>query len=116
VQGDIRNTDVMDNGPFDLITMYNVLYYFEISERHDLIKNLKSTLSQDGKIAVITTVQGHGKDPFAANLNLANCSLKGVTAVPELKSIETLFKNCGFNTIETTRIMPGSAFYSILAS
>ena len=29
MQGDIRVTDVMDKGPFDLITMYNVLYYFE---------------------------------------------------------------------------------------
>lgn len=116
LQGDIRVTDVTDKGPFDLITMYNVLYYFEIGERHGLIKNLKSKLSPKGKIAVITTVQGHGKDPFSANLNLANCSLRGVTPVPELNSIKTLFKECGFNTIETTRIMPGSAFYSILAS
>jgi len=116
MQGDIRVADVMNKGPFDLITMYNVLYYFKIGERHDLIKNLKLKLSQEGKIAVITTVQGNGKDPAAANLNLVNCSLKGVTPVPELNSIEKLFKECGFNKIETTRIMPGSAFYSVLAS
>lgn len=116
VHGDVRVADVMGKGPFDLITMYNVLYYFEIAKRHDLIKNLKLKLSSEGKIAVITTVHGHGKDPFAANLDLANCSLKGVTPVPELNSIETLFRECGFDTIETTRIMPGSAFYSILAS
>lgn len=116
MHGDIRDTDVTDKGPFDLITMYNVLYYFETGKRHDLIKKLKLMLSPEGKIAVITTVQGHGKDPFAANLNLANCSLKGVTPVPELKSIETLFRECGFNSIEITKMMPGNAFYSILAS
>ncbi|GAF82526.1 unnamed protein product [marine sediment metagenome] len=116
VEGDIRVTDVTDKGPFDLITMYNVLYYFKIDERHVLIRNLKLILSPRGKIAVVTTVQGNGKDFAAANLNLVNCSLKGVTPVPELNSIEKLFKECGFNKIETTRIMPGSAFYSVLAS
>jgi hypothetical protein len=96
--------------------MYNVLYYFQMEERNDLIQNLKLKLSLGGKIALVTTVQGYGKDFSSANLNLVNSSLKGVTPVPELKSIEKLFKECGFNKIETTRIMPGGAFYSFLAS
>jgi len=36
--------------------------------------------------------------------------------IRDWQSIEKLFKECGFNKIETTRIMPGSAFYSVLAS
>jgi 2-polyprenyl-3-methyl-5-hydroxy-6-metoxy-1,4-benzoquinol methylase len=116
LHGDIRVADLKEKEPFDLITMYNVLYYFEPCERLELFKNLKSKLSVEGRIAVITTVQSHGNDPFSASLNLANCTLKGVTPVPELHSIEKLFKGCGFTSIETTRIMPGSAFYSVLAS
>ena len=116
VYGDIRSIDVTDKGPFDLITLYNVLYYFEMTERHDLFQKLKVLLSNNGKIALITTVQGKGSDPASANLNLANCSLKGVTPVPELDSIEILFKECGFNEIEINRIMPGGAFYSFIAS
>ncbi|MCK5312900.1 MAG: methyltransferase domain-containing protein [Desulfobacteraceae bacterium] len=115
-QGDIRTFDIKSFAPFDLITLYNIIYYFEPEERGALIKKLKSNLSSQGKIAVLTNVQSNGKDPASANLNLVNCSLKGVTPVPEINSLKKLFKDSGFHNIETTQIMPGSAFYSILAS
>jgi hypothetical protein len=38
-KGDIRTFDIKDYGPFDLITLYNIIYYFEPEERSDLIKN-----------------------------------------------------------------------------
>ena len=115
-QGDIRTFEIEDSGPFDLITLYNLIYYFEPEERPALLKKLKANLSDHGKIALVTTVRSNGKDIVAANLNLANCSLKGVTAVPEINSLKKLFKNSGFFKIEVTQIIPGGAFYSILAS
>ncbi len=115
-QGDIRTFEIEDSGPFDLITLYNLIYYFEPEERPDFIKKLKLNLSAQGKIALVTTAKSNGTDIVAANLNLINCSLKGVTAVPEIESLKRLFKDSGFLKIEVTQIIPGSAFYSILAS
>ena len=111
-----RTFEIEDSGPFDLITLYNLIYYFEPEERPDFIKKLKLNLSAQGKIALVTTAKSNGTDIVAANLNLINCSLKGVTAVPEIESLKRLFKDSGFLKIEVTQIIPGSAFYSILAS
>lgn len=116
IQGNIRTCNVKDDGPFDLITIYNLIYYFEPDERGDLINRLKANLSPGGKIALITTTRSHGNDPAAANLNFVNCSLKGVSAVPEIESLEKLFMDCGFKTVEKRQVLPRSSFYSLLAS
>ncbi len=116
LQGDIRTFNFDDYEDFDLITLYNLIYYFTIEERYQLIKKLKSNLSPKGKIAVVIAVQSKYKDPTSANLNLANCSLEGLTPLPELNSLEKLFKDSGLHTVEINRIIPGGSLYSILAS
>lgn len=114
--GDIRTYDFSSMEPFDLITMYNVLYYLDHEERVAVLEKLKSALSPQGRVAIITTTQSKGRDLFAANLNLVNCSLKGVTALPELQSLTDLFTESGFATVSSAPILPGSTVYSILVS
>ncbi len=113
--GDIRTFDIGDDGPFDYISLYNVLYYFTSKEQVDLIRKLRSSLSPKGKLAIVTTTKSNGKDPMAANLNLVNCSLKGVSAVPHLAIVQKVLAESGYGTVQTTPLLPGSAVYFILA-
>ena len=48
LKGDIRTFEPGQYGPFNLITMYNIIYYFETGERLDLIRKLKESLSPGG--------------------------------------------------------------------
>ncbi len=115
LKGDIRTFDPGQYGTFDLITMYNIIYYFEAGERLDLIKKLKENLSPGGKIAVVNLFQAKNKDMAAATLNFVNSSLEGITPLPELSSLKKLFKDSGFQNIKSTKIIPGASLYSIIA-
>lgn len=112
--GDVRSVSREIAGPFDVITLYNLLYYFEKTERLNLIQTLLGLLAPQGVLAVAMGFRSKGKDIGMANLNLVNSSLKGVTPLPELHEVTALLKQCGFGNIEVHRFMPGSTFYGIV--
>lgn len=115
LSGDIRNLPEQIAGPFDLIALFNILYYFSERERTELIRNLHAMLSPQGVLAVAMNCDSRGKDPGAANLNMVNCSLKGLTRLPDLNDLVSLLKGCGFRRIDTHHLIPGSTFYGIVA-
>ncbi len=116
LHGDVRHVAGEIAGPFDVITLYNLLYYFEISERLGLLQRLRSLLSPQGVLAVAMGFRSKGKDIGMANLNLVNSSLKGVTPLPELEEVTSLLRRCGLGNIEVHRFMPGGTFYGVVAS
>ena len=115
ISGDIRVPPDGLEGPFDLITLYNIVYYFPSEERFELLQTLRSMLSHHGTIAIAMHLQSKGKDLGAANLNMVNCSLKGLTPLPDLDEVTSQLKEGGFNEIKAQRLMPGSTFYGITA-
>jgi 2-polyprenyl-3-methyl-5-hydroxy-6-metoxy-1,4-benzoquinol methylase len=112
---DIREQRADLAGPFDLITLYNVIYYIPVAERASLFASLRSLLSPGGTVAIVTSTQSRGRDLFAANLNLATSSMLGNTPLPELDDIMAQLEEGGFSSIETTRLVPRSKFYGIRA-
>ena len=100
---------------FDLITLFNLLYYFKEDERTPLLSKIGSMLKPGGRVALAMNCQSQGKDLAAANLNLINCSLKGLTALPNLKDLKELLENSGFSDIQVHRLMPSSTFYGLTA-
>lgn len=87
LHGDVRHVAREFSTPFDVITLYNLLYYFEVSERAGLLKTLKGMLSPTGVLAVAMGFRSQGKDIGMANLNMVNSSLKGITPLPELDEV-----------------------------
>ncbi len=114
-QGDIRDISREIAGPFHVITLYNILYYFDEESRAALLRDLKDMLSREGVLAAAMSFRSKGMDMATANLNMVNCSLKGLTPLPELHHITSLLKQCGFGPIKVHRFMPGSTFYGIVA-
>lgn len=112
---DIRSPSAHLAGPFDVITMYNTIYYFPDVERPELFRYFRSILSADGILVLVTYVQSGAKDVAAANLNLATSSTSGCTPLPDLNEIVVQLKRGGFSHINTIRLLPRSAFYGIMA-
>lgn len=115
LRGDVRHVPREIVGPFNVITLYNLLYYFNVSERLGLLQTLRGMLSPQGVLAVAMGFRSKGKDIGMANLNLANSSLKGITPLPELHDVKSHLKQSGFGKIEVHRFLPGSTFYGIIA-
>jgi 2-polyprenyl-3-methyl-5-hydroxy-6-metoxy-1,4-benzoquinol methylase len=114
-QGDVRRLPAEIAGPFDLTLLFNILYYFDDEGRKGLLDKLRAMLSPQGVLAIAMNCHSQGKDMGAANLNIVNCSLKGLTPLPSHEAILSLLKHCGFVNIDIHRIMPGSTFYGFVA-
>jgi len=115
VAGDILVPPEGLEGPFDLIALYNIIYYFPSEKRLELLNRLRSMLSPNGVVAVAMNFQSMGKDIGAANLNMVNCSLEGLTPLPDLDELTAQLKESGFDEIRTHKLMPGSTFFGISA-
>ena len=115
IQGDVRDISGRISGPFDVITLYNILYYFEQAERPALLTSLVEMLAPQGVLAVAMSFRGRGRDIGTASLNLVNSSLKGLTPLPDLPEIVDLLKECGLGDVNIHKFMPGSSFYGIIA-
>jgi 4-hydroxy-2,2'-bipyrrole-5-carbaldehyde O-methyltransferase len=115
LQGDIRILPEEIAGPFDLITLFNILYYFKEEDRTELLQKLRAMLSPRGVLAIAMNCHSKGTDIGAANLNIVNCSLKGLTPLPARDEIISLLKRCAFLEIDTHRFIPGSTFYGFVA-
>jgi 4-hydroxy-2,2'-bipyrrole-5-carbaldehyde O-methyltransferase len=115
ISGDIRSQSDARQGGFDLITAFNLIYYIPPDERPDFLNLMRSLLSPKGRFALVNNFQSKGLDVGAANLNIVNCSLSNLTALPELADIKAQLAACGFDRIQVTRFMPRNEFYGITA-
>jgi len=113
--GDIRSQADAHHGGLDLITAFNLVYYVPVVERPTFFSDLRSLLRPKGCLALANNFQSQGIDAAAANLNIVNCSLNGITALPDLKTIKKQLAACGFSRIQTTRFMPRSEFHGVTA-
>ena len=115
LQGDIRQLPEEIAGPFDLITLFNILYYFDGEGLTELLHKVRTMLAPRGVLAIAMNCHSQGVDAGAANLNIVNCSLKGLTPLPPREEIIALLKHCAFAKIDTHRFIPGSTFYGFVA-
>jgi hypothetical protein len=115
LKGNIQDSWIGLNGPFDLIMLFNVIYYFSNEERFPLLRRLRALLSPNGVLAVVMHCKSNGKDLGAANLNMVNCSLKGLTPLPDLEKLTDLLKRSGFGQVTSQRLLPVSTFYGLVA-
>jgi 2-polyprenyl-3-methyl-5-hydroxy-6-metoxy-1,4-benzoquinol methylase len=116
ISGDIRTSTNELGGPFDLITLINVIYYFDPRERLGLLERLGSMLSPNGRLLLVSHMRSRGSDLGAANLNMVNCSLKGLAGLPDLEALGEELGKSGFRHIRNERLIPGSVFYGVCAS
>lgn len=106
--GDIRSLELTKSGHFDLITAFNIIYYFPDEKRIDLFSRMSGLLKPHGRLALVNNFQSKGRDVIGANLNVVNTSLEHLTPLPDLEITKKQLTDSGFSSIKTHRFLPGS--------
>lgn len=116
LEGDIQSPPEKVRGPFDLILLFNVIYYFPVSERVPLFQTLRRMLSQGGTVVVTSSCRGEGADLFSATLNLAAASMEGLTPLPEREEMEAQLLQAGFSDVRARKLAARTTHFGFLAS
>jgi SAM-dependent methyltransferase len=104
-----RQADVCDlphdlAGPWDLVLLFQNIYYFSPAERPGLLEALRA-LAPDGSVVVASAVAGTG-DPAAAHLDLVLQSTAGNTPLPTVAEVRRDLTDAGFTSIDERRLVP----------
>ena len=100
---DIRDYD--SETLFDVVTLHNLIYYFPLAERTDLLRVLRKFLSPRGRFILTTLCQG--RDPSLASMNLWSIMNEGSGPLPHPAGILEHLQQAGFSKIHSQRLMPG---------
>jgi SAM-dependent methyltransferase len=113
ILADIRQPPVELSGPFDLITMYNNIYYFTPEERPPLFRSLRERLSDGGRVAIVSAMRGSS---VATNdFDLVLRSTAGCTALPRPEELRAQLLGSGFDGVISSRLVPFESYYGLVA-
>jgi 4-hydroxy-2,2'-bipyrrole-5-carbaldehyde O-methyltransferase len=116
VAGDIRDPPSAIAGPFEVITLFQNIYYFPVAERPALFKRLRGLMGENGRLLLASFFASHGRDAMAAALNLATSSERGCTPLPDEAALTQQLREAGFRTVRRQRLMPRSTLLGFTAS
>lgn len=116
LHGDVRSPPEEARGPFDLVLLLNVIYYFPVGDRVRLIRSLREMLSPGGALVITTGCGGAGVDLFTANLNLATSSMEGLTPLPRVEEMEAQLREAGFPSVVRRRLIVRTTYFGFIAS
>lgn len=112
IAGDIRGAPLGD-ASYDLVTLFNNVYYFEPAERPALFARLASLLAAGGTLAVATLVRHPGLD--ARELDLVLRSTRGCTALPDRAELAGQLRASGFSDVRVSVLTPGGSLVGLVA-
>jgi 4-hydroxy-2,2'-bipyrrole-5-carbaldehyde O-methyltransferase len=111
---DIRQPGAETTGPFDLITLYNNIYYFPENQRVRLLVSLRERLKPGGKLAVVSLFAG--TTVTAANFELVLRSTIGCAPMGTVENFVRQLYESGFREVTTIRLIPVQPFFGVTAS
>jgi 4-hydroxy-2,2'-bipyrrole-5-carbaldehyde O-methyltransferase len=97
---------------FDLLTLYNNIYYFPVEERVGLLKHLKTLLRPNGRI-VLTTGCRNGSIEFEL-VNLIHASTRGWGRLPDKDEMLRQLAEAGFMNPSAISLLPGNNYYAFV--
>jgi len=109
--GDIRRKS--PDVPFDIVTLYNNIYYFPVAERVTLLKHIGSFLKPGGFLLVTTCCQGGSLGTEA--LNLWGAATSGAGRLPAEDEMVRQLREAGYSRIKTRNLLPGDRFVAFQA-
>ncbi len=105
---DVRN--FRDPGLFDIVTLYNNIYYFPVEERIELFRHLRELLKPNGRI-LLTTGCRNGSIEFEL-VNLIHAATKGWGRLPDKDEMLKQLSEAGFERNCATDLIPGNKYYA----
>ena len=97
---------------FDILTLYNNIYYFPVEERIELFTHLLSLLKPGGRI-VLTTGCMNGGIEFEL-VNLIHASTQGWGRLPDKDEMLQQLSVAGFEGTSAINLLPGNKYYAFI--
>ena len=94
---------------FDVLTLYNNIYYFPVEERIELLTHLRRLLNPNGRI-LITTGCINGGIEFEL-VNLIHATTNGWGRLPLKDELLQQLSAAGFERSTATNLIPGDQYY-----
>ncbi len=110
LQGDIQELS-FDNS-FNIVTLYNNIYYFPVAKRVHLLRKLLYLLDSGGFLVLTTACQGG--QPVSELLNLWGASTRGCGRLPYVDEMVKQMREAGFVRVQKKRLLPGDSFYAFV--
>ncbi len=113
----IETGDIRDKTPtpiFDIVTLYNNIYYFPVAERVPLLASLKGFLKPGGTLLLTTCCQGGNLGMEV--LNLWGAATASAGRLPSVGEMQSQLAAAGYRSTDTMRLIPGDGFYAFRAS
>jgi len=108
VAEDVRNYQAFEL--FDMLTLYNNIYYFPLEERIELLRQLRRLLKPNGKILIATGCM-NGSIEFEL-VNLIHGSTDGWGRLPHKEEMLQQLSEAGFEHNSAINIVPGNKYYA----
>lgn len=105
--GDIREKSF--EHPFDIVTLYNNIYYFPVPERVALLEHVREYLRGGGFLLLTTGCQG-GQAAMEI-LNLWGAATQGCDRLPYKEEMIQQLETAGFVNVKARNLLPGDSFY-----
>ena len=90
---------------YDIITFYNLIYYFPVNERIEVLRHLGSFLHPGGQLILTTLCPG--KDPSIQLMNLWSSMTTGCGPLPYPDQVRGQLKKAGFDKVQFEKLIPG---------
>ncbi|MBU1169210.1 MAG: class I SAM-dependent methyltransferase [Proteobacteria bacterium] len=106
----IEHIDVrhfQSDNQFNIVTFFNLIYYFPEDERTELLRNLGNLLSPGGTLILTTLCPAN--DPSIQLMNLWSSMTDGFGPLPTPDNVCDQLYDAGFNEIQFEKLIP--AFY-----
>jgi SAM-dependent methyltransferase len=113
VAADIRTPPADIGGPFDLVTLYNNIYYFEPEEWPELVRRVRGWLAPGGALALVSMMRGDTLGSLGADI-VFRCT-EGLAPLPHLNNLTATLRVGGFHDITSAKLVPGESVYGIIA-
>jgi SAM-dependent methyltransferase len=103
-QADVRDLPSDLAGPWDLVLLFQNIYYFPAADRPALLARVRA-LAPGGALVLGTAVAGTG-DPAAAHLDLVLRSTNGSVGLPTCGALRSDLAAAGFTSVDERRLAP----------
>lgn len=112
-QGDMREEGQWPDGPFDVVTAHQSVYYFTAEERIAIWKRCRERLAETGDLVIVTPTQG---GPMSDYFSLILLSTVGCHPLPSVEELVNELHMAGFQPTRQERLIPGDAVWGIAAT
>ena len=98
---------------FDIVTLYNNIYYFPVEDRVPLLRHVKNFIKPGGFLLLTTCCQGGSLGGEVLNLWGAATATAG--RLPKLDEFTGQLHEAGYKDVQTIHLAPGETFYMFKA-